>query len=284
MDDSKSQPGKVARRRDVARTIVPDEAAVMPLLMYQRLMTERARSGARPHIEAAETSIASSFTAARQGAMVQHAGDSADAAAYRDAVSKLLTVVDGTHPKVGSVLEAAMSAADNREKSLIFCERNRTISSLQEEIEKRWMNGLLARWQRMYPDADMEAVFGAGSRDERRVGTFQRWATRFTRGQDELSVALRESYPHTLFVRPDEPELRQDLWHDTSALIGPGERSAENTTCEGHGRRPARLETRRALHRRSGRQVVRKTGRRCPRPLRGTSSAASRPEIPLSRV
>ena len=112
-----------------------------------------------------------------------------------------------------------MVAAEKWEKSLIFCERNETIDSLHREIETRWMDRLHAGWERMYPGLDMEAVFGAGSRDERKIGIFQRWATRFTRGQDELSVALRKSYPHTLFLGPEESELPAELWNDAPALV-----------------------------------------------------------------
>ncbi len=213
------KPGKRERRRDRPVPIAPDEAAIVPLLMYQRLMTERARSGVRSHVEAAETNIASSFAAAREGAMVQDASASPDAVAYQGVVRRLLVAADDAHPKVVRVLEAAMSAADSWEKSLLFCERNATIDSLHEEIEARWMGRLHARWQRMYPGSDMEAIFGAGSGDERKVGIFQRWATRFTRGQDELSVALREAYPHTLFVGPDEPALTFELWGDVPSLV-----------------------------------------------------------------
>ncbi|WP_026605541.1 SNF2-related protein [Methylocapsa acidiphila] len=213
------KPGKRERRHDRPLPIAPEEGAVVPLLMYQRLMTARARSGVRSHVEAAETSIASSFAAARKGAMVQEQGASDEAVAYQSVLQKLLVAADDVHPKVISVLETAMSAADKWEKSLLFCERNATIDSLHEEIEKRWMDRLHAQWERMYPGSDMEAVFGAGSGDERKVGIFQRWAMRFTRGQDELSVAFRESYPHTLFLRPDESALPLELWGDVSMLV-----------------------------------------------------------------
>ena len=78
---------------------------------------------------------------------------------------------------------------------------------------------LHAQWERMYPGSDMEAVFGAGSVTSGKVGVFQRWAMRFTRGQDELSVAFRKSYPHTLFLRPDKSALPLELWGDVYMLV-----------------------------------------------------------------
>lgn len=213
------KPGKRERRRDRPVPIAPDEAAIVPLLLYQRLMTERARTGVRSHVEAAETNIASSFAAAREGAMAKATGTSEETIAYQGVVQKLLVAADDAHPKVVRVLDAAMSAADNWEKSLLFCERNETIDSIYKEIEARWMGRLHARWEQMYPGSNMETVFGAGSDEERRLGIFQRWQSRFRRGQDELSVALRESYPHTLFVGPDEPALTFELWGDVAALV-----------------------------------------------------------------
>ena len=213
------KPGKRERRHDRPMSIAPDEAAIAPLLLYQRLMAERARSGIRSHVEAAETNIASSFAAARVGTMVQGKSVSADAVAYQGLVKQLLVAADDSHPKVVSVLDTAMTAADNWEKSLLFCERNETIDSMHTEIEARWMRRLVDRWEHMFPGSDMEAVFGAGSGEDRKIGIAQRWATRFTRGQDELSVALRESYPHTLFVGPDEVALPVELWEDVSALV-----------------------------------------------------------------
>lgn len=213
------KPEKRARRRDHALTIRPEESAMPVLLLYQRLMTARARSGARSHVEAAETGIASSFAAAREGAMAKELGATAEAEAYGALVRDLLTAAGDQHPKVIHVLDSAMAAADRWEKSLIFCERNATIDSLQSAIEARWMGRLLTRWQRLYPQADEVGVFGAGSGDERTVGVFQRWAGRFTRGQDQLSVALREAYPYTLFVPPDEHTLPEALWADLPALL-----------------------------------------------------------------
>jgi hypothetical protein len=213
------KPGKRERRRDRAVPIPPDENSVIPLLLYQRLMTARARSGVRSHVEAAETNIASSFAAAREGAMVQDGSKSAEAMAYQRVVLQLLVAAEDSHPKVQHVLEAALAAADEWEKSLMFCERNATIDSLHDEIEERWTGRLLARWVKMYPGHGMEDVFGAGSGEDRKVGVFQRMAMRFTRGQDELSVALRESYPHTLFVGPTESGLPQDLFEDAAMLV-----------------------------------------------------------------
>ena len=90
------KPGKRERRRESPRLIAPDDAVVAPLLMYQRLMTARPRS----HVEAAETNIASSFAAARSGAMVQDQDASDEATAYQGIVQKLLAATQ-EHPPQG---------------------------------------------------------------------------------------------------------------------------------------------------------------------------------------
>lgn len=228
------KPGKRERRRDQASPIQPDEASILPLLMYQRLMTERSRAGARTHVEAAETSVASSFAAARESATLTDGAVTPDTRAHQKVVNALLVVADDRHPKVVRVLGDTMLAADRWEKSLLFCERNATIKSLQDAIEQRWMGRLLGRWQVLYPGTDYESVFGAGSGDDRTVGHFQRWTRRFTAGQDQLSVALRESYPHTLFVGPDENALPRALWSDLSPLLRDANEVLQAQRCSGN--------------------------------------------------
>lgn len=213
------KPGKRERRRQQAQAIRPGERAIAPLLLYQRLATERARTGQRTHVEAAETGIASSFAAALEGAMATDAGRTDEVDAYRELIRAVLGAAKDEHPKVASVLDEAMAAATRWEKVLLFCERNATITAVEQAITQRWMGGLLSRWQRLYPGTDWEGVFGAGTGDERTVGVFQRWAARFTKGADQLSVALRESYPHTLFVPEDEPGLPDALWRDIPWLL-----------------------------------------------------------------
>ena len=74
---------------------------MVPLLMYQRLMTARARSGVRSHVEAAETSIASSFAAARKGAIrCRSKARLMKPSRTRAFLQKLLVAADDVHPKV----------------------------------------------------------------------------------------------------------------------------------------------------------------------------------------
>lgn len=213
------KPRKRDRRKSQPSPIMPDEAALAPLLLYQRLMLARAKGGVRSHIEAAETNVASSYAAARKGALVSADGQSPETRAYQSLVSTLLAAEDANHPKVSHVLDQAMASARNWEKSLVFCERNETIDELYRTLDGRWMQHLLAKWKHLYPTLDHDGIFGAGSGEERKVGVFQRWATKFTKGQDQLSIALHESYPHTLFVPPDDDGLPKELWSDVASLV-----------------------------------------------------------------
>jgi len=213
------KPRKRERRKSYPDLITADESALSSLILYQRLMLARAEAGKRSHIEAAETNVASSYAAAREGAAVSAEVHSPEALAYQSLVGKLLASEFGNHPKVSRVLSDTMDAAKHWEKSLVFCERNATIDELHTTIEEHWMRRLLDRWQRLYPSANHEGIFGAGSGDGRIVGIFQRWATKFTKGQDQLSIALRESYPHTLFVPPGEDGLPKELWSDVAKLL-----------------------------------------------------------------
>lgn len=213
------KPGKRERRRQRAVVVTPDAHALPPLLLYQRLMVARARTGTRSHVEAAETNVASSFEAAREGAMVTGEAGSEEARAYQAVVQALLETTPAAHPKVARVIDEAMAAAERWEKSLLFCERNATIDAVHAEIEARWMARLHERWQGLYPGYTREQVFGAGSDEERARGVFQRWQQRFTKGDDQLSVALREAYPHTLLVPPDEDGLPDRLWQELGAIL-----------------------------------------------------------------
>ena len=218
------KPQKKERRHATTRPIEPDESAIVPLLLYQRLIVARADDGEHSHVEAAETNIASSFAAALTGAMIEEPPKSNITARYRERLSELLSEMKGAHPKVNHTANEAMSAAQEWEKTLVFCERNATIGELKETLDAQWLGRLLKQWQRIVPDATHEAIFGAseGSSSDgmaRKVGAFQRWAARFTRGQDELSVALREAYPHTLFVPPDANDLPRALFRAESSLL-----------------------------------------------------------------
>ena len=213
------KPLKKERRDSDAVALVPDDNAMVPLLLYQRLMTERARAGRQTYVAAVMTNVSSSFRAAREGALLSEEAEEPRVLAYRDLLVQILADRRVGHPKIDHVLEDVLGAGDRKEKSLIFCERNATIRALQERLEDRWMQGQLRLWQRLYPSADFEEVFGKGSKDDRVVGLFQKLARRFTMGQDELVLALREALPFTLFVPPDAKGLPPALWRARGWLL-----------------------------------------------------------------
>ena len=208
-------------RRDVQpRLIGVLSQTAVPLALYQRLMLERARSGRRTHVVAADINVASSFHAALSGELLNGSTDSSAVKAYQQLLRTVLRRVRTKHPKVLQVVDQALEAADRGEKTLIFSERNETVINVAKLLRGRWRKRHLRRWQRLVPGANRTAIFGRGSGGARVRGEFEKIADRFRGGQNELCLALRESYPHTLLV-PDRPRARLPaaLWKDLDTLV-----------------------------------------------------------------
>jgi hypothetical protein len=74
------------------------------------------------------------------------------------------------------------------------------------------LDKLSTRWQFLYPGESKEQAFGT-------EGHSQSWSNRFTRSQDELYLALRESYPHTLLVGPEQSALPIELWQHSESIL-----------------------------------------------------------------
>ena len=229
------KPGKDERRDTQTKTIEPADDVVVPLILYQRLVAERSRVGRRTHITAADTNISSSFSAAVKGGLMTEPADEETIRAYQSLLTDVLATEDERHPKVKEVVDAALGAGVEDEKMLIFCERNATVAAIQKRIGTRWMGQQLKLWQRHYPKATHTDVFGQALKDDTRsVGAFQKLATRFTRGQDQLSIALREALPMVLFVPPGASNLPKTFWKDAEHVLAEankilGEQRADGT-------------------------------------------------------
>ena len=213
------KPGKKERRVEHQEVLPPTEGSTIPILIYQRLLEARARSGRQTHIAAAQTNIASSFQAARSGALLRDAAKTDEVQAYQDVASRVLDHSSASHPKVEKGAREIYEAGEGGSKSLVFCERNATIGTLKKRVESRWMNHQLRLWKKHYRKGTAESIFGYKDGDHRVLGEFQKLATRFTKAQDAVTLALRESYPYTLFVPPGETELPKELWKDQDALL-----------------------------------------------------------------
>jgi hypothetical protein len=210
---------KDIRRDTQAELIEPSDRSLLPLILYQRLVEERSRVGRRTHIAAVELNISSSFDAARLGSLLSEEAPEPSVRAYQQLVQRVLRNHRGKHPKVEQTVGNVLSNARKGEKSLIFCERNATISVLQRRLERQWMRQQTCLWQTHYSGASRADIFGRSEGKKRIRGEFQKLSTRFSRGQDALSLALRESYPWTLFVPPGEQDLPKALWRDEDALL-----------------------------------------------------------------
>jgi superfamily II DNA or RNA helicase len=179
-------------------------SAGVPFLLYERFIAELFRSGARTHKAAVQINMVSSFSAAREGALLADGTEGrfdGDAEAYRkllqDVIGQLRSDAGG-HPKVDHVVSDALAAVERDEKTLIFCARVETLKELKRQLEAAWEKKVLERWQRAYPGASRDDVFEHDVDGKRVDGHHSRLRDRFSRAQDALYLALRERYVSTL--------------------------------------------------------------------------------------
>ncbi len=190
-------------------------AGCLPFLIYERFIAELFRRQHRTHKAAAEINMVSSYSAARRGDIVANGeGLPAEADAYRKLLLKLLkqfgTGADGDHPKLRHVLSDALDAAENGEKTLIFCSRIATLRQLRRELDSVWEARMLAKWLKVLPTATEEEVFGSRSNEDEQKGRHALLQSRFHRTQDALYLALREPYLRTVAPLADWALSRLD--------------------------------------------------------------------------
>jgi hypothetical protein len=153
--------------------------------------------------------MVSSYGAARTGALLAdevRENLPAEAEGYRKLLRDILDELrerPAAHPKLGFVLEDALNAADDGEKTLVFCARVETLSELSREISRAFEERLLARWRRVYPGAARDDIFDSTGGEERARGRHARLQSRFHRSQDALYLALRERYTQSLLSLGD---------------------------------------------------------------------------------
>lgn len=184
----------------------------VPFLLYERFIAELFRTKCRTHKAAVQINMVSSFSAARQGALLadQRSGRLEPGPdAYRELLREVvgeLKDTRGGHPKVDHVVTDVLAAAARNEKTLVFCARVATLHELKREIEAAWNDTMLERWQRVYPGAQMTDIFDHAEDAAVVVGRHSRLRARFQRGQDALYLSLRERYIATLLGACDFAE------------------------------------------------------------------------------
>ena len=175
---------------------------VLPFLIYERFIAELFRRGRQTHRVAVEINMVSSYAAASEGAILSTAdGIPEEAEVYRDLLREILGEVESSidHPKISNVIEDALDAAEQDEKTLIFCARIATLEQLRRELDSIWESRVLERWRRVYPGARENDIFDSQEDDDRRQrGRHSLLQARFHRPQDALYLALREPYLRTL--------------------------------------------------------------------------------------
>jgi hypothetical protein len=200
-------------RREMLR---PSGGPGVPFLLYERFIAELFRSNARTHKAAVQINMVSSFSAARDGALLAdevRANLEPTSESYRKLLQRVvgdLRDSRGGHPKVDHVVRDALSAARRGEKTLIFCARVQTLNELKREIEAAWNDQMLEVWQRVFPRAKATDIFDQSTDETRVRGRHSRLQIRFQRSQDALYLALRERYAATVLDASEFAEENLD--------------------------------------------------------------------------
>lgn len=210
-------PEKRVYRRHDTRKLIPAGPRSLPFMVYERFIAELFRHGEQTYKAAVEINMASSYGAARKGALLADGEERTlpgQAAGYRTLLRGVIDDLrDGTgaHPKLGHVVQDSITAAESGEKTLIFCARLETLAELSREIGAVWETKVLERWRRVYPDAEARDIFDAVENDERSRGRHSRLQQRFHRTQDALYLALRERYVQSLLYGGAAPTDHLDV-------------------------------------------------------------------------
>jgi Helicase conserved C-terminal domain/SNF2-related domain len=182
-------------RRHVQHRQVPEGPGVLPFLLYERFIAELFRRGQSTHKVAVEINMASSFGAARTGALLdgedvtRFDGELAD---YQALLRSMLDDLDQrheAHPKTRFVVADTLGAAERGEKTLVFCARVATLSGLARDLKLAWAKRVEDRWLEGLPGQERQAIFGS---------IHPRLQKRFHNTRDALYLALREPYCQTL--------------------------------------------------------------------------------------
>ncbi|MCA9621402.1 MAG: helicase, partial [Myxococcales bacterium] len=172
-----------------------DGPGVLPFLLYERFIAELYRQGQSTHKVAVEINMASSFGAARTGALLsgddttRFTGDLAD---YQHLLRSMLDDLDEhheAHPKTNFVVDDALTAAEQGDKTLVFCARVATLSRLARDLKAAWHTRVIDRWLHALPGTPRDDVFTKLQPNLR---------DRFQDPSDALYLALREPYCQTL--------------------------------------------------------------------------------------
>ena len=189
-------------RRPLPKDIHAQGAEILPFLIYERFIAELFKQGRQTHKAAVEINMVSSYAAARHGALLADDDEiPAEAESYRKLLRDILDVIKSStdHPKISSVIEDALNAAECDQKTLIFCTRVASLEQLRRELEDMWMSHVLERWRVVYPGASETDIFDSRQDDNRRQrGRHSLLQARFHRPQDALYFLLREPYLRTL--------------------------------------------------------------------------------------
>ncbi len=207
------------RRRELREWYLrADEAAVLPLILFDRLLFEEQKRGPKKSSSPPDLSISSSYRAAEQSQLL--ADRSSHASKYRRMVTRAIKSSGRPHPKIAAVVDEILDATLLGEKTLVFCERNATVRELQERLEHGWLKRQLAEWNEVCPGYTFEQVFGGDTSGKRVRGVREKIPPRFYRANDELSVALTESVPFALFATFGmRSELPRSFWEASTQVI-----------------------------------------------------------------
>ncbi len=213
------KPGKHARRKVDLWRIEPQGEAVVPFVLYERLLEEARRRTRGDDQALADANIQSSYAAAKSGRLLRERSRDSAVRAYQDVVRRAIQGQKQPHPKIAHTARDVLQAAAAGEKTLIFCERTATIKALQKEIDRAWMQRQLEVWNQVCPGYSFDEIFGSGRGREHVRGVAEKVPPRFFRGSDELSVAFSDSLTYALFLQPGEDELPREFWQASGSVL-----------------------------------------------------------------
>lgn len=188
---------------------------ILPFLLYERLIAEIYHCGQTTHKAAVEVNMVSSFAAAGNSELLKEKKtDTTSLKQYRKLLYDILTPHEKSsrsraHVKVSHVIDDAILAAENGDKTLIFSARRASVRLLSRQIHTHWTNRLLETWYKALGPVSREAVFGLRAKkasaatdssdaSKPTIGYHTTLQARFRRPNSALCFALHEPYLQTL--------------------------------------------------------------------------------------
>jgi superfamily II DNA or RNA helicase len=178
---------------------------LIPFLIYEKMLLEIYRQHRSTYKATVEINMTSSFEAALGGKLLVKKDPVPEVEGYRKLLKTILEreIDTSGHPKIKDIVDVVIKAMQRDEKTLVFCERIETIKALRKKISNYWDKQMLTRWQKLFPGASSETIWGSYEDMSRTKGKQTNLQARFRKSQDVLYLALRENFIYTILDIPN---------------------------------------------------------------------------------